>query len=233
MKQSIQIILLLISLNLFGQTVYSGFIETSSVEWVTQIYSDGVAQAVYVYSDYDKPVLIEGNYNQKDLIFTEKDTKGNDKAILIFEDFDLKNNQIEGVWKNLKTKEVLKINLTKDFDIDYGDNVEWVNREIIQRASLKNQYFKVVISKKKGVFYPWVTGVKIFEKETDQLIQQIDLDCDFRGLESISIGDYNFDGLEDFSVFESFYAGPNTSSLYFLLTRQQNNILTVVLAELH
>ncbi|MFA7444864.1 MAG: hypothetical protein WCY89_02875, partial [Flavobacteriaceae bacterium] len=140
MKQSIQIILLLISLNLFGQTAYSGFIGTSSVEWVTQIYSDGVAQAVYVCSDYDKPVLIEGSYNQKDLTFTEKDTKGNDKALLIFENFDLKNNQIEGVWKNLKTKEVLKINLTKEFDIDYGDNVEWADREIIQRVSMKDHY---------------------------------------------------------------------------------------------
>lgn len=30
------------------------------------------------------------------------------------------------------------------------------------------------------------------------------------------MGDYNFDGLVDFSVFESSYAGPNTSSIYIL-----------------
>lgn len=30
------------------------------------------------------------------------------------------------------------------------------------------------------------------------------------------MGDYNFDGIEDFSVFEGSYAGPNTSSIYIL-----------------
>ncbi len=36
------------------------------------------------------------------------------------------------------------------------------------------------------------------------------------GLENITVDDYNFDGIQDFSVFETSYAGPNTSSLYFL-----------------
>lgn len=36
------------------------------------------------------------------------------------------------------------------------------------------------------------------------------------GLENISIGDFNFDGILDFAVFETSYTGLNTSSLYFL-----------------
>ncbi len=36
------------------------------------------------------------------------------------------------------------------------------------------------------------------------------------GINSISIGDFNFDGNPDFSLFEQSYAGPNTTSLYFL-----------------
>mgnify|MGYP006915287135 FL=1 len=58
--------------------------------------------------------------------------------------------------------------------------------------------------------------MKIFEKKTDRLIQQIHMDCQLVGLDNISTDDYNFDGLPDFAVFESSYAGPNTSSLYFL-----------------
>jgi hypothetical protein len=58
--------------------------------------------------------------------------------------------------------------------------------------------------------------MKIYEKKTDVLIQRIDIDNVYRGIYSVSIGDYNFDGLDDFSIFETSYAGPNTSSNYYL-----------------
>ncbi|MBY0487032.1 MAG: hypothetical protein K2P85_07605 [Flavobacteriaceae bacterium] len=61
-----------------------------------------------------------------------------------------------------------------------------------------------------------MTQVRIFQKKTDKLLQKIDVACQFWGLNNISTGDYNFDGITDFSIFESSYAGPNTSSLYFL-----------------
>ena len=32
----------------------------------------------------------------------------------------------------------------------------------------------------------------IFEKETDKLIQTIELDCQLFGLDNVSVGDYNF-----------------------------------------
>src|SRR5690606_37054635 len=64
--------------------------------------------------------------------------------------------------------------------------------------------------------YARVIGIRIFEKKTDKLLQEISLDCQLWGLNSVSVGDYNFDGIEDFSVFEQSYAGPNTSSVYFL-----------------
>ena len=35
-------------------------------------------------------------------------------------------------------------------------------------------------------------------------------------IDNISVGDDNFDGIEDFSVFEISYAGANTSSIYIL-----------------
>lgn len=217
MKQTLHILtLLLISFNASGQTNYSGFIDKYPIELVTDIFSDGDARAIYAYSNYDEPIVINGERKQGKLTLNEKDSNGKKKATLTFENFDVKNNQLEGTWKDLNSNKQFKISLTKTFNIDYGESIEWTTREILQPVSLKDRYFKLVISKAKDDFYANVTGVKIFEKKTDKLIQQIDLECQLWGLNNISVGDYNFDNIDDFSVFEQSYAGPNTSSLYFL-----------------
>jgi hypothetical protein len=224
MKQTLTILTILIfNINLFGQTTYVGFIDKYPIEFVTDIYSDGDARAFYVYTKFDDPIRINGTLKNGLLKLTEKNGSNKDIATLIFKDFNSKSNNIEGVWKDISSNKELKITLTKSFDIDYGDSLEWKNRELLQPTSLKNKYFKLIISKEKGRFYASVTGLKIFEKKTDKLIQQINLECQLWGLDNISIDDYNFDGIADFSVFEQSYAGPNTSSLYFLYNRQTNN----------
>jgi hypothetical protein len=58
--------------------------------------------------------------------------------------------------------------LTKSFDIDYGDSIEWQNKELLQPVSLKDKYFKLIISKEKESFFASVTGIKIFEKKDRQ-----------------------------------------------------------------
>lgn len=223
MKQTFHILtLLLISFTALGQINYSGFIDKYPIELVTDIFSDGDARAIYAYSNYDQPIVIKGLLKQGKLILNEKDSNGKNKATLTFENFDIKSNQLEGTWKDLNSNKQFKISLTKNFNIDYGESIEWTTREIIQPVSLKDKYFKLMISKAKGDFYANVTGVKIFEKKTDKLIQQIDLECQLWGLSNISVGDYNFDNIDDFSVFEQSYAGPNTSSLYFLYNPKTN-----------
>lgn len=207
---------LLTCARLFGQTNYSGFIGKYPIELVTDIFSDGDARAIYAYSNYDEPMVINGRLKQGVLTLNEKDSMGQLKAILTFENFDKESDRLEGVWKDLKDERQLKIRLTKNFDINYGNDIEWTDREIIQPVSLSNHYFKLVVSKEKGSFLARVTGVKILEKKTDKLIQKFDVSCQLWGLDNISINDYNFDGVDDFSVFEHQYAGPNTSSLYFL-----------------
>lgn len=207
---------LLIGVSLFGQTSYSGFVGKYPIELVTYIYSDGDARAIYAYSNYDEPMVINGELKQGILTLNEKDSMGQVKATLIFESFDKESNRLEGVWKDLKDERQLPIRLTKNFDINYGNDIEWTDREIIQPVSLSNHYFKLVVSKEKGSFLARVTGVKILEKKTDKLIQKFDVSCQLWGFDNISINDYNFDGVDDFSVFEHQYAGPNTSSLYFL-----------------
>ena len=81
---------------------------------------------------------------------------------------------------------------------------------IIQYTSMNDHYFRIVTD------FQSVSEIKIFQKKTDKLIQKFDVDCQYRGFYGISTDDFNFDGITDFSIFESSYAGPNTSSLYFL-----------------
>jgi hypothetical protein len=200
--------LLLASFDLFGQTSYTGFIDKYPIELVTYIYTSADVRAIYAYTNHDEPIVIRGALQQRVLTLYEKDNTGKNKAALTFQNFDTKKTQLEGVWKDLKSDKQLKIILTKTFDVD--GNIKPKKREILQPVALKDRYFKLVIAD-EGVI-----GVKVIEKKTDKLIQQIDLTCQLWGLENISVGDYNFDGIDDFAVFEQSCAGPNTSSLYFL-----------------
>lgn len=227
-KTSILLILYLFTKNLHGQVSYIGFINKSPIELVTHIYSDGIANAFYVYSNFDEPINIDGTLKNGLLTLIEKDSLGKAKATLIFNSFNIKNKNIEGVQKDLNTGKELKITLCKTFDVDTKDTIEWKNMELLQPVSLKDKYFKLILHKENEADEVSVSGIKIFEKKTDKLIQQIECACQLLGLYNVNIDDYNFDGLPDFSVFEQSYAGPNTSSLYFLYNKKQIPILTVV-----
>lgn len=231
MKQVLPLLMfLLTAVNLFGQASYSGFIGKYPIELVTDIFSDGDARAIYAYSNYDEPMVINGELKQGILTLNEKDSTGQVKATLTFESFDKESNRLEGVWKDLKDERQLPIRLTKNFDMDYGNNIEWTGREIIQPVSLRNHYFKLVVSKEKNSFSARVTGLTILEKKTDKLLQEFDVSCRLLGLDNISIDDYNFDGVDDFSVFEQSYAGPNTSSFTSFMTLRPIVILKAVSA---
>ena len=212
--------LLLTSFNLLGQTSYSGFIDKNPIVLVVDVYSGGEANAIYVYSKYNEPIVIKGERQKNKLILFEKDKKNKPTAKFIFENFDSKIQQMQGVWTDLKDGKKFNVKLTKMFDLDYGDSIEWKDKEILQPVSIGSKYFKIIVSKSKQDFEPKVTGIKIIEKKTNELIQQISLDCQLWGLHNIDIGDYNFDGKADFSIFEHSYAGPNTSSLYFLYDKK-------------
>lgn len=224
MKQmALFLLFLLTSIGVFGQTTYTGFIDKYPIELVmNDVYSNGDARAIYSYTNFDEPISIIGELKNVELILFEKGKNKQNTASLIFDNFNVKSNALEGIWTDLKTQKQLKITLTKSFDVD---SIATVDREILQAVSSGNKYFKVVISKDKEASYEGVIGVKIFEKKTHKLLQKIAVDCQSLGLNSISIGDYNFDGILDFSIFESSYAGPNTSSLYFLYNPKTGNYI--------
>ncbi|MES2331701.1 MAG: hypothetical protein V4539_18990 [Bacteroidota bacterium] len=210
------ILLIFLSTGLFAQTNYKGYINKYPIELVTHIYSDGDARAIYAYRKYQEPIVVNGRQRKDTLVLYEKDKQGKIAATLTFLHFDQKKKNLTGIWKSQQTKQELSITLDKEFDIEYGEGIEYNDREIIQRVSLNNYYFKLVISKTKDAFYAGVTGIKILQKKTDSLVQFIATDCQLSGLDNTMVDDYNFDGIKEFSLFESSYAGPNTSRIYFL-----------------
>lgn len=211
---------------LFGQIAYTGFVGKYPVKMVTDNYTDGVANAVYAYDKSDEPISLSGRKVKNKLTLVEKDKNGVIRATLLFNDYDSESENLIGVWTNVSRKEKLKIELKKDFEAKTGESAVYDDKEIIQAKSMPDRYFTTVVSKAAGDYYAHVRAVKIYEKKSDRLLQEIDLSGDesepdkssiiFRGSYSISIGDYNFDGVKDFSIFEANYAGPNTTSLYYL-----------------
>jgi hypothetical protein len=222
MRLKLLILLFLVSFTGKSQSSYSGHLGKHPITLVLYNYSDGVSLAYYVYDQYDNPITINGNLENGDLKLVEKDKHGMGTATLIFEDFDERSTNLHGNWISADATKTFPIILRKDFEIGHGDNLEWNAKALLQSNSTSEHYFKTIITKEKGQFYARITGVKIFEKGTDKLIQTIALDCQLFGIDNVMVGDYNFDGIEDFSVFESSYAGPNTSSIYLLRDLNSN-----------
>ncbi|RYD97478.1 MAG: hypothetical protein EOP50_05670 [Sphingobacteriales bacterium] len=217
MKQLLFLFILLPgSLRLLGQTSYTGSIDSFPVELVTNIYTDGDARAVYAYTRLDEPIVLTGRLKQNRLTLYETDKSGKATATLVFPDYRDSASDLNGSWTEAKSGRQRAIRLRRAFSLDYGEGVEYTDRELLQQVALKDRYFRLVVSKAKDDFTGRVTGVKIIEKKTDRLLQYIALDCHLNGLSNVQTGDFNFDGPPDFSVFEQSYAGPNTSSLYFL-----------------
>ena len=216
MRKIVFLILIIYSINGIGQTSYSGYLGEFPITLITYHFSDGDTRAYYVYDKFDTPIIINGKLNTEKLRLFELDNKGKVTATFNFPKFKKEDSEITGKWTKTDNSKTYKISLKKDFDISYGDTLEWKSRELIQSNSTKDHYFKTIITKEKGNFYARISGVEIFEKKTDRLIQTIKLDCQLFGIDNVSVGDYNFDGIQDFSVFEASYAGPNISSIYIL-----------------
>lgn len=216
MRLFVLLLFVSISLEVPAQASYSGFIGKYPITLVAYHYSDGLSEAYYVYDKYDGPIRIDGEQTEEGLVLYEKDEEGNIQATLFFEDFQEEASTVSGEWTKSDAYRSYEIRLTKDFEIGYGEELAWQQKTLLQSGATPDHYFKTIITKEKGEFYARVSGVQVWEKGTDKLLQVIELECQLFGIDNVSIGDYNFDGIPDFSVFEASYAGPNTSSIYIL-----------------
>lgn len=214
MKNLLFTILLVSSLTAFGQVrMYTGFLGNNSIQLVTYSYSDGDTRAIYAYDKHDTPIIINGRHSGDTLVLFEYCDKG--KATFLFPEYKTNHTNLTGTWISGDNKTKLAITLSKTNEFDSYDSASFDTVELMQPYSMKNEYFKLLISKEQRE-QMWVIGVRIYQKKTDKLLQEIPLECQFWGLENINVEDYNFDGIDDFSVFEASYAGPNTSRIYIL-----------------
>ena len=194
-----------------GQATFTGQVGTAPIEFVLEDYSPGESVAgVYMYTKHNSPIAVNGTLKGSKLTLIEKDAHGKPAAKLILPAFDADKTSITGTWKSLVTGRELPLTLSRSFTAEGKEADSAGKVELLQVEALPTSYFKLVVTNSN------VTAVKLFDKQTSRLVQELELDCQSHGLNSVSVGDFNFDGRPDFSVFESSYAGPNTSSLYFL-----------------
>ncbi len=208
------IFILVSAFSLHAQCTYIGTLGKHPVELLLDNISGDNARAIYTYTNFDEPIVLNGSLKQGVLVLEERDAREHIRAKLLFDNYNRESNKLQGVWKDEQSGNVLQVVLNKKHDLNTAE--AYAYKEILQPYSLKKHYFKLLVSKAENEYSARVVGVKIIEKRTDKLLQKINLDAQMWGLDNLQVGDYNFDGLQDFSIFEQSYAGPNTSSKYFL-----------------
>lgn len=189
----------------WGQASYVGTVGSAPVELALDDPAEGTLTGVYFYPKFGTPIGLSGQLKRGVLTLTEKDARGKASATLTIPTFSAGASQLAGTWRSLATGKSLPVVLAATD-----------SRELLQLAALKDSYFKLVLAGPPGGADSRVVAIKLLAKKTNRLVQQLAVDCQSHGVYSVEVGDYNFDGQPDFSIFESSYAGPNTSSLYFL-----------------
>jgi hypothetical protein len=188
-----------------GQASYVGTVGGAPVELALDAPAEGPVDGAYFYPKFGTPIGLSGQLKRGVLTLTEQDARGKASATLTVPRFSAGASQLAGTWRSLATGRSLPV-LLKATD----------SRELLQLAARQDSYVKLVLDGQPGGADSRVVAVKLLAKKTNRLVQQLAVDCELHGVHSVEVGDYNFDGLPDFSIFESSYAGPNTSSLYFL-----------------
>lgn len=163
--------------------------------------------AVYFYDKHHQPIslhLDDVNSSGTNIILKEGlDYRKNIKtpsAEITLQITRSDNSTLIGTWKNLKTNDTLPIVL-KQYDEPNG---------ALQSDSFNKNYIRMNCEEGGTE-----KRVSLYSKENNALLQQIVAEGQCRE-DDIEVGDYNFDGFEDFAVFGGSFAGANTSSNYYL-----------------
>ena len=205
--KNISFLLLLLALSgpAWGQASYTGTIGPAAIELTLNDDLANGATGVYLYRRYGVPIALSGTLKGGVLTLTEKDAHGKPAATFRVPGYNPAAPTCAGTWRNLATGQQLPLALAAQ---------PGPAQDLLQAASLPKTYFKVTLPTAEARS---LSKVQVLEKGTNRLVQEIALaGCRPMGTNSVSVADYNFDGQPDFAVFEASYAGPNTSSQYFL-----------------
>ena len=194
-----------------ADVVYSGTLGPQPIHLVLEGYSDGVAVGTYAYDRHDTPIALQGRVEGRVAVLEEGSV-----AILRLEAQDDDWDRVVGTWSPNAGGTAHPISLRRQAAIDRYRPHSGPPVEVLQGASTPEHYFTVRFAAPADGGRPRAVAVSVHRKRTDALLQTFDVDTDPRGFDGVQVGDFNFDGVPDFSLFEASYAGPNTSSLYFL-----------------
>lgn len=172
-------------------------------------------QAGYLYTRHDTPIVLRGRIADGVAELEELNVAGQPSARIRLTDFDPGAEAWQGEWQSIEGGRRLPIRLSRVFSIEASkDNT--FEYSYPQLASLDDRYFRLSVSRVGADYYPRVRAIEIFRKGSDELLQTLQVDTEFRGVSSLRVGDYNFDEWPDLSLFAASHAGPNTTSVFFL-----------------
>jgi hypothetical protein len=237
------VLLLVSSFSFANIYIYQGIFDNKKIYLYIDDTSDTNITTLYLY-DNSPPISLDLLKKDNEWTFREGNcvlkTSCNYLIVNNIEldpdDESLKNKVLTGYWTNDATYKKYPLNLNKIKELKLLDSeIEFDNELIWQDDTLKEFYFAVLLTKKKNEL-PIITGINIYSKNGGNLIQKIEhLNNDFIYLfNSISTGDYNFDGIEDFSIFKSgsrnWLFSKNIYS-YYIYDNQKNKFVNIPLEE--
>jgi len=216
-----------------GQASYTGRIGSTHIKLSLAEISSGVG--VYLYSKIGTPIALRSSLHHEVLTLTEyaadrlittqnfRTTKYKLVATFTIKAFSFDAPVLRGTWRSLVTKQQLPLILTLTASADDAGTAVALP-SALQIESTPAYYFKTLLKGNAGDPTTRVGAVQVVEKKTNRICQQFPVNCRAIGQGSVSVDDYNFDGLLDFSIYKDDGDRPqlsadgysNGKSLYFL-----------------
>jgi hypothetical protein len=219
-----------------AQASYTGQLGGARIEMlVGQIDPAVGGMGVYLYSKVGTPILLNSKMHRGALVLTEYTadrpvtqqnllkTKFKPTATLTVPAFSFGAAVLHGTWRSLATKRQLPLTLTLTTGPDDAGTAT-APPTALQMDAATDYYFKTLLTGKGNAPATRVKAVQVIEKKTNRIIQQFPVNCRAIGQHSVSVDDYNFDGLLDFSIYEDDAQNSdlaslgynNTTNYYFL-----------------
>ncbi|MBH8570651.1 hypothetical protein KB206_17290 [Microvirga sp. STS02] len=218
-----------------AQASYTGQLGGARVEMLLEqiILPRGIG--VYLYSKVGTPIVLNSNIRHGALVLTEYTadrpitqqtlfkTKYKPTATFTIPAFSFSTPVLHGTWRSLTTKRQLPLTLTLTTGPDDAGTAG-APPTALQMDAAPDYYFKTLLTGKSNDPATRVKAVQVIEKKTNRIIQQFPVNCRAIGSHNVSVDDYNFDGLLDFSIYEDDAETPdlasfgynNSTSQYFL-----------------